>query len=121
MLTQNMEAALSNQPIPNHRAARVLHLVRGWAARERRWHWSRTCCGRSAALRSIAKVIYPVAVQHQRSAHVGVPVAEPDWRAVRRRAALCATNAWLVFFHFGMVTRLHLTFVDAAGADRCFG
>jgi PTS system cellobiose-specific IIC component len=111
MLTQNMEAALSNQPIPNI-APREFYIWFVWmggsgASLALVAHLLRA---RSAALRSIAKVgLVPSLFNINDPLMFGVPVVMNPTLAVPFVVAplLCATNAWLAF-HFGMVTRPHL-------------
>jgi PTS system cellobiose-specific IIC component len=111
MLTQNMEAALAGQPIPNV-APREFYL---WFV----WMGGSGCSlalaihllvARSAALRSISKVgIVPALFNINDPLMFGIPVVMNPMLAPPFVIAplCCAVMAWLAF-HFGMVTRPHL-------------
>ena len=111
MLTQNMEAALAGQAIPNL-APREFYIWFVWlggsgASLALAAH---LLAARSAALRGIAKVgIVPALFNINDPLMFGVPVVMNPILAVPFVVAplVCAVNAW-VAFQFNMVTRPHL-------------
>jgi PTS system cellobiose-specific IIC component len=111
MLTQNMEAALSGQPIPNL-APREFYIWFVWmggsgASLALVMHM---IAARSAQLRSIAKVGFvPALFNINDPIMFGAPVVMNPILAVPFIVApvCCAITAWIAF-HFNMVTRPHL-------------
>jgi PTS system cellobiose-specific IIC component len=111
MLTQNMEAALSGQPIPNL-APREFYIWFVWmgGSGTSLALAAHLVAARSAALRGIAKVgLGPALFNINDPIMFGVPVVMNPTLAVPFILApvVCAVNAWIAF-QFGMVTRPHL-------------
>jgi cellobiose PTS system EIIC component len=111
MLTQNMEAALAGQAIPNL-APREFYIWFVWlgGSGTSLALAAHLLAARSAALRGIAKVgILPALFNINDPIMFGVPVVMNPTLAVPFVVAplVCALNAWTAF-HFGLVTRPHL-------------
>jgi PTS system cellobiose-specific IIC component len=111
MLTQNMEAALAGQAIPNL-APREFYLWFVWmgGSGTSLALVAHLVAARSAALRGIAKVgLVPALFNINDPIMFGVPVVMNPTLAVPFIVAplVCAIDAWAAF-HFGLVTRPHL-------------
>lgn len=111
MLTQNMEAALAGQAIPNL-APREFYIWFVWmgGSGTSLALVAHLLAARSKQLRGIAKVgIVPALFNINDPIMFGVPVVMNPTLAVPFVLApvVCAVNAWAAF-HFGMVTRPHL-------------
>jgi PTS system cellobiose-specific IIC component len=111
MLTQNMEAALAGQAIPNL-APREFYIWFVWmgGSGTSLALVAHLLAARSQQLRGIAKVgIVPALFNINDPIMFGAPVVMNPTLAVPFIAApvVCAINAWAAF-HFGMVTRPHL-------------
>jgi len=128
MLTQNMEAALAGQPIPNL-APREFYIWFVWmgGSGTSLALAAHMLLSRSAALRGVAKVsAVPALFNINDPIMFGAPVVMNPTLAVPFVLApvCCALSAW-VAFHFHMVTRPHLdilwTLPAPIGAFGCTG